>query len=106
MGEQWRMALALLSEIREAKLKPEVSHNAEEQRVSERWSVAAGFCAGDRDVGGDVGIRTLSELERCDHWVQERTSSGSRRRRCSARCGWQCWSPNAITNCSAGVRAC
>ncbi|CAK0809447.1 unnamed protein product [Prorocentrum cordatum] len=37
-----------------------VGHTAEEQRLSERWSVAAGSGAVERDVGGDVGIRTLS----------------------------------------------
>ncbi|CAK0906217.1 unnamed protein product [Prorocentrum cordatum] len=70
-GEQWQRALVLLSAMRESKLERnaiyirmpgqprvrmagdtvgpksarDVSHNAEEQRVSERWSVAAGSLA-------------------------------------------------------------
>ncbi|CAK0809442.1 unnamed protein product [Prorocentrum cordatum] len=34
-----------------------VGHTAEEQRLSERWSVAAGSGAAERDVGGEAGAQ-------------------------------------------------
>ncbi|CAK0865769.1 unnamed protein product [Prorocentrum cordatum] len=78
-AERWQLALALLSEMWEAKLEHvisssaqrcdrrpvaerrcdmPVSYSAGEQRVSERWAVAAGSGAVQRDVRGGVGIWT------------------------------------------------
>ncbi|CAK0840362.1 unnamed protein product [Prorocentrum cordatum] len=50
-GEQWQRAVALLSELRKAKLEPDViTLQLGDQRVRERRAVAAGFGAVQRDV--------------------------------------------------------
>ncbi|CAK0910427.1 unnamed protein product, partial [Prorocentrum cordatum] len=55
-GEQWQRALALLSEMRESKLKPTAIHLQRwDQRVREGRAVAAGSGAAEQDAGCDAG---------------------------------------------------
>ncbi|CAK0797575.1 unnamed protein product, partial [Prorocentrum cordatum] len=76
-GEQWQRALALFSEVWEAKLELDlIQLQCRDQRVRERRTVAGGPVLAQHGVGGKAGA-----------------NSGSRPCPCSAWCGRQSWSP-------------
>ncbi|CAK0803461.1 unnamed protein product, partial [Prorocentrum cordatum] len=74
-GEQWQRALALLSEMCEAKLEPDVIYPLQrwDQRVREGRALAAGARAAQRDVGGEAEAQLsysagVSACEKGEQW--------------------------------------
>ncbi|CAK0788104.1 unnamed protein product [Prorocentrum cordatum] len=105
-GEQWQRALALLSEIRKAKLGPVVislSYNAGISACEkcEQWQRALALLSEMREakLAPNV-ISTARGSARA-----RRASSGSRPWRCSARCGRRSWGPT-LSIYNAGISAC
>ncbi|CAK0816122.1 unnamed protein product, partial [Prorocentrum cordatum] len=85
-GEQWQGALALLREMREAKLEPNVSATAlgsaragRANSGSGRWHCPAKFGRGSWSPTSSVSALVSARARR--------PSSGSQLLRCSARCG-------------------
>ncbi|CAK0880212.1 unnamed protein product [Prorocentrum cordatum] len=72
-GDQWQRALALLSEMWDARLEPSLLQRWD-QRVREGRAVAGGSGAAQRDVGGDAGARChrysagISACEKAEKW--------------------------------------
>ncbi|CAK0841632.1 unnamed protein product [Prorocentrum cordatum] len=74
--KQWQRAVALLSEMREAKLEPDVIYlQRGDQRVREGLAVAAGFGAVQGHAGGNLGAQlsynaVTSACEKGGQWQQ------------------------------------
>ncbi|CAK0910716.1 unnamed protein product [Prorocentrum cordatum] len=86
-GEQWQRAMALLGEMLEAKLEPNVSPSQLQRwdkRVREGRTVAVGFGAARRDAGGDVAAQRHLSYMRWYQRVRKRRAvaagSGAARR--------------------------
>ncbi|CAK0880204.1 unnamed protein product [Prorocentrum cordatum] len=71
-GEQWQRALALVSEMQDAKLEPNITSPTMcwDQRLRKGQSVAAGFGAAQRSAGGEAGARG-HQLQRWGQSVRE-----------------------------------
>ncbi|CAK0795975.1 unnamed protein product [Prorocentrum cordatum] len=104
-GGQWQQALALLSEIWEAKLHPDVCPSqlqCRDQRVREGRAVAAGIGAAQRDVGSKAAARLgysagISACGKGDQW-QRASALLNEMREAKLQ-------PSVISY-SAGIRAC
>ncbi|CAK0820506.1 unnamed protein product [Prorocentrum cordatum] len=104
-GGQWQRALALLSEIGEARIKPTVITRLQrwDQRVREGGAVAAGPGAARQDVGCEAGAHR-HQLQRWDQRLRERRAvaagPGAARRRAGGGAGAR------RLSCNAGISAC
>ncbi|CAK0838556.1 unnamed protein product [Prorocentrum cordatum] len=106
-GDQWQPALALLSEMREEKLEPNVIHpmlQRWDQRVREGLSVAAGAGAAERDPGGETGapppVSYNAGISACEKREQWQRSLALLSEMCEAKL-----EPDIISY-TAGISAC